>query len=132
MSFWYHVHGALTHFPIALAMASFAFDFAGVVGRNRSLRTVGFWTILLAAFSSLFTVASGLIVAREWSATSLLIHRNTSFVAAALMVVLALWRGLRRDEIAGRGFIAYLVVVALAAGAVGLTGYLGGNVVMGS
>jgi uncharacterized membrane protein len=132
VSIWYHLHGAFTHFPIALALVSFAFDLAGAVLRRPSFRTVGFWTLLVAAATAVAAVATGLIVSREWSAGSMLTHRNTAFVAGGLLVVLALWRGLKRDELTGWNFTAYLVAVAAAAAAVGFTGWLGGNVVMGS
>ena len=131
MSIWYHLHGALTHFPIALAITSFALDFAGAIFRKPSLRAAGLWTLVLAALASIPAVATGFFTANDYAtAKSLIIHRNTSIAASVLLVGLATWRGaLRRDDMSRRSFVAYLVGVLLAAGAVGLTGWLGSQVV---
>jgi len=130
LSIWYHLHGALTHFPIALAIISFVFDFAGAAFRKPSLRAAGFWTLVMAALAAVPAVATGFFTAHDYgTAKSLLIHRNTSVAAGVLLLGLALWRGLRRDDLSRASFIAYLVGVLLAAGAIGLTGWLGSRVV---
>ncbi len=133
MSIWYHLHGGLTHFPIALAIASFAFDFAAAAFRKPSLRAAGLWTLILAALAAVPAVATGFFTANADYAgmTNVNVHRNVSIGGSVLLVVLALWRGLRRDEMTRRGFIAYLVGVLLAAGAVGLTGWLGNRILTG-
>ncbi len=133
MSIWYHFHGAFTHFPIALAIASFAFDFAAAAFRKPSLRAAGLWTLLLAALAVVPAVATGFFTANVDYAgmTAVNIHRNVSIGGGALLLVLALWRGLRRDDMSRRAFIAYLVGVLMAAGAVGLTGWLGNRVLSG-
>lgn len=130
MNIWYHLHGAITHFPIAAALLSFAFDYGAVILKKPTFRTVGFWLLIVGAIASVFGVITGLITAREWSAPSMMQHRNTAYIAAGLLTILALWRGLKKDALKGTEFIAYLVAVAAAAAAVGLTGFLGGKVVM--
>jgi uncharacterized membrane protein len=130
LSIWYHLHGALTHFPIALAITSFVFDFCAAAFRKPSLRAAGFWCLLVAALACIPAVATGFFSANDYgTAKSLVIHRNTSIAAGVLLLVLAAWRGARRDDMSRSGFIAYLVGVLLAAGAIGLTGWLGSRVV---
>jgi len=133
LSIWYHLHGALTHFPIALAIASFTFDFAAAVFRKPSLRAAGLWTLLMAALAAVPAVATGFFTANTDypGAPGVVLHRNISIAGSVLLLLLALYRGLRRDDMSRRGFVAYLVGVLMAAGAVGLTGWLGNRVLTG-
>lgn len=133
MGIWYHLHGAITHFPIALAIVSFACDFLGAVSKKPSLRAAGFWTLLFAALASIPAIVTGLISANDYgTATSLYTHRNTSIAAGVLLLVLAGVRATRRDDLSRKSFVAYLVGVLFAAGAMGVTGWLGSLVVNGS
>ena len=137
MSIWYHLHGALTHFPIALGIISFFFDLAGAVTRRQSLRLAGFWTLLVAATASVAAGLTGCLVtnletASGWNKMpSFVLHRGLGIFVAVLLVTLALWRGAQRDKLSGRGFVGYLVGVAFAAAAVGLAGFLGNRVSTG-
>lgn len=134
MNIWYDVHGGLVHFPIAAAILSFAFDFGGIVLRKQSWRELGFWLLLVSAAAAVCAVTSGFIISQSWLASgtppSWPLHRNIGIVTAILLVVLALWRGLKRDKITGREFAGYMTAAAMAAAAVGFTGYLGGKVIM--
>jgi H+/gluconate symporter-like permease len=62
-SIWVKMHGGTTHFPIALVMASVAFDLAGVIApdhadrsRRAGFRAAGYYTLLLAALGSIGAV----------------------------------------------------------------------------
>ena len=70
-SLWIKMHGGMTHFPIALVMASIAFDLGGLVvsdnaekSRRAGLRAAGFYTLVLGALSSFGAVASGLVISQ--------------------------------------------------------------------
>lgn len=133
MSIWYHLHGGLTHFPIALAISSFVFDFLGAASAKSSLRAAGLWTIILAALASIPAVATGFFTAAYDypGGAGVVIHRNVSLVAGVLLVVLAAWRAIKRDDLSRRAWVAYLVGVLMAAGSVGLTGWLGNKALSG-
>jgi uncharacterized membrane protein len=134
MNIWYDVHGGLVHFPIAAAILSFVFDFGGMVFRRESWRAIGFWLLLVAATAAVCAVTSGFIISQSWLASgtppSWSMHRNVGIVTASLLTALALWRGLKRDNFNGREFAGYITAAAMAAAAVGFTGYLGGKVIM--
>ena len=60
---WDKLHGAMTHFPIALLMFSTACDFVSVAFKKlsfaRGLRLVSFYGLVLAALASLDAVVPG-------------------------------------------------------------------------
>ncbi len=58
-------HVVLIHFPIALFMASFAFDLLGLWRRDRTLATVAYYNLIAAAVAALPAVATGLL-AWQW------------------------------------------------------------------
>src|ERR1700710_802246 len=66
--FWADGHGAVTHFPIALALCSGIFDAAGLSSGDRplgrGLNITGYWTIVAAAVFSLPAVFSGLLITK--------------------------------------------------------------------
>ena len=141
---WQHLHGASAHFPIALIIVSFGFDFAAVVFKHPSWRTVAFWTLIVAAGISVASVLTGLAGQIGWFGIEPLLkvnpdssvlhtfgHRNVSLLGTAVMVGLTAWRVARRDAIHKGEFILYLLLLTLATGAIGYTGYLGAYIAKG-
>jgi uncharacterized membrane protein len=134
---WQHIHGASSHFPIAGMILSFLFDYGAIVFRRPNWRHVGFWTLVATAVISIPTVLSGLSAEygwfriEKWTADHLLIHRNIALAGAGVAIVLALWRAARRDQMKGGEWIAYLVLMTVATGLLGYTGYLGAYVARG-
>src|SRR5258708_38635609 len=61
---WDKLHGAMTHFPIALLLFSTACDFVSVAFKKltfaRGLRLVSFYGLAVAALGSLGAVVSGI------------------------------------------------------------------------
>ena len=65
---WDKLHGAMTHFPIALLLFSTACDFASVAFKKlafaRELRTVSLYALVFAALASLGALVSGIALAK--------------------------------------------------------------------
>jgi Predicted membrane protein (DUF2231) len=58
-------HPVIIHFPIALFIASLAFDFLAIWRRNPALATVAYYNLLAAAVMTPMAIASGL-TAWQW------------------------------------------------------------------
>ncbi len=129
---WGNLHGGSTHFPIALMIASFLFDALAYVGREpykRDLHVAGFYTLLLGAAATLVATLSGLAVS-AWvffGNGTLAKHHDFVWPAFGLMVGLAVWRLVVRDEATRPAFGVYLVVAAATAGLMAAAGYFGGE-----
>jgi uncharacterized membrane protein len=134
---WQHIHGAAAHFPIVGMILSFLFDMGAIVFKRPNWRHVGFWTLIAAAVVSLPTVLSGLSAeygwfgVEKWQADHLILHRNLALAGSGAAIVLALWRSARKDALKGAEWIAYLVLLTIATGLIGFTGFYGAYVARG-
>lgn len=136
-TFWADFHGGVTHFPIALLITSFLFDFIAYILNkdpvSRDLHVASFYAILLGALASIAAVGSGLIVA-GWvvlGSGDLLKHHGFIWPAFALIIGLATWRLVVREKASRGAFGIYLVVSLIAAIAISIGGYWGGQIVLG-
>jgi uncharacterized membrane protein len=135
-TFWAKAHGATTHFPLALALCSVAFDATGFalarqpVGRD--LRAAGFWTMILAALGTVPAVLSGLLMTKGSLLGHDLLRLHHLFVwpAFALLVALGIWRAIQGREVVGRAFAGYLVLAVTAAALVSTAAYWGGEMMI--
>jgi uncharacterized membrane protein len=123
-------HVVLIHFPIALFLASVAFDFAAQWRRSAVFAAVAYYNLTVAAFSSVPVVATGLM-AWHWQLEgqklkgTLLLHLLLGLASTAL-IWLVWWihfRGRKPERTLSR---YRLPLEALAAGVVALTAHLGG------
>lgn len=123
-------HVVLIHFPIALFMASVAFDFAAQWKRSATLAAAAYFNLTIAAFACLPVVASGL-AAWQWQLEgqrlrgTLLLHLVLGVVSSAL-IVLTWWlhfRGRKPDRVLPK---SRLYLEAAAVLVVALTAHLGG------
>ena len=123
-------HVVLIHFPIALFLASVAFDFAAQWRRSAAFAAVAYYSLTVAAFSSVPVVATGLM-AWHWQLEgqklkgTLLLHLLLGLASTAL-IWLVWWihfRGRKPERTLSR---YRLPLEALAAGVVALTAHLGG------
>jgi len=136
-SIWSKLHGAATHFPIALMLVSAFCDALVLVTRDeewrRSLRSASGLTIVLGALGSYAAVFSGLVLAR-WQVGghgALLRHHQFVWPAFALMTGLATWRILTRSSAERAPAPIYLVLMFLAAVLMSGAGYWGGELLNG-
>lgn len=131
--FWANIHGGSTHFPIALIIASALFDIAGYAlnrePHSRDLHIAAFYALLLGAAASFVAVLSGLIISGWHFAGEGLLAKHHLYVwpAFGLIVGLAVWRLVARQQASRHAYGAYLVVSLAGAALMALAGYWGGE-----
>jgi uncharacterized membrane protein len=135
---WDKVHGATTHFPIALVLCSGVLDAVGflLAGRPsvRGLHGAGYWTMLLGAAGTVPAVFSGLLLTkgRLLGHGALRMHHMFVWPAFALIVALATWRLLVGRRPTRLAFAVYLLGVGGAAALTLAAGYWGGELMLAS
>ena len=133
---WDKLHGAMTHFPIALLLFSTACDFVSVTFRKlsfaRELRVVSFYGLAAAALASLGAVVSGIALTKGdlWGRGYFAWHHRFVWPAFGLLMALAVWRLVVRDAMSWAGLILYLVLMLLASGLIAAAGYFGGEILL--
>ena len=132
-SVWAKLHGASTHFPIALMLVSALCDGVGFfskdAGLRRSYRFAGTVTLLLGALGSYAAVLTGLVMTKGqiWGHATLLHHHQFVWPTFALMTGLATWRIVVRADPSRKSTAIYLVLMILCAVLVSGAGYWGGE-----
>ena len=136
---WPELHGALTHFPIALLITAVVFDIAAVALRQPSARLASFWLLVGAVATAIPALFTGWMTGSQVFAgvphlpAVFVWHRAAAFTTSGLALILLLLRLRTRDYVKGGPLLVASVLLALAAaGAVGYTGFLGGSMVFGS
>jgi len=137
---WPKLHGASTHFPMALTMAAALFDGLGFVWpksspRKAQFHAAGYYTIILGALGTFPAVLSGLFMTRGQllGHDALRFHHLFVWPAFAGLVGLGVWRALANDKASSpRGFAVYLVVLFLTAALMAGAGYWGGELILNS
>jgi uncharacterized membrane protein len=134
---WEQLHGAMTHFPIALLLFSALCDFASVLfGRfafATGLRRVSLFGLAVSAAASVVAVVSGIALTKGnmWGSGELGWHHRFIWPAFGLLILLAVWRLIVRDQMSRTGFFLYLFLMFLTSGLVAAAGYFGGELVLG-
>jgi uncharacterized membrane protein len=135
-TFWARAHGAATHFPLALALSSIAFDAAGFALARKpignDLRAAGYWTMIFGALGTVPAVLSGLLMTKGTVAghDALRLHHLFVWPAFALLVALGTWRLIQGRRASTRALAAYLAPAALAAGLMTVAAYWGGEMMI--
>jgi uncharacterized membrane protein len=133
---WDKLHGAMTHFPIALLLFSTACDFVSFTFKKlpfaRGLRLVSFYGLAVAALTSLGAVVSGIALTKGdlWGRGDLGWHHRFVWPAFGLLVGLAVWRLVVRDAMSRTGLCLYLILMLVASGFVAAAGYFGGEILL--
>ena len=133
---WDKLHGATTHFPIALLLFSTLCEFVSVTFKKlpfaRGLRLVSFYGLAVAALGSLGAVVSGIALAKGdlWGRGYLGWHHRFVWPAFGLLVALAVWRLVVGCEMSRVGTRVYLILMLLASGFVAAAGYFGGEILL--
>ncbi len=137
-SIWSKLHGASTHFPIALVLASTLCDGLALLGRDaevsRSYRFAGTVMIVLGALGSYGAVFTGLIMTKGqiWGNDTLLHHHQFVWPAFALITGLATWRVVSRAEYSRKATLIQLALMLLTSAVVSGAGYWGGELLTGN
>lgn len=128
--FWRHLHGASTHFPIALTCAALLVEGAGLLPRGVAVgevRRQSLWLLGLAAAGALAAVVSGLVRTKGMLAGSgaTWSHQAVVWPGFALLLVLAVWRWRAGPEPGRRALGAFVACLALNAALFGAAGFFG-------
>lgn len=135
---WPEMHGALTHFPVAMLIAAAVFELVAHVRKNSTAHVASLWLLTTAVVMAVPTLFTGWMTGNKLFGGSpsppviLVQHRLMAFVTSGLALLLLLWRLRTRDQLAGRALAASVALLLVSAGTVGITGYLGGKMVFGS
>ena len=126
-----HLHGALNHFPIALLFVSAGLDFAA--GKRPSLRSSAWLLLVLGTLGAVAATVSGLLAHLAYEddpylLSAMEVHQYLAFATTALFAALTAWRwrSLSRGSDVG-GNSVYMALILLGVVILGLTGFLGGN-----
>lgn len=126
-----HVHGATTHFPIALLFVSAGLDV--FARRWPGLRSAAWLLLALGAAGTVLGTLTGLAAHFAYENVERLHdpierHQNLGFATTAIFVGLAAWRwrSLRLGKDVG-GTRLYLILMLSGLAVLGLTGFLGGS-----
>ena len=135
--FWVDMHGGSTHFPVALVIASMFFDLIGYVlnrePHSRDLHVAAFYALMLAALVTFGAVLSGLMISGWQVHGAGLLAKHHLFVwpAFGLIVALAIWRLIVRQQASRPAYAGYLVASVVTAVVVAASGYWGGEMLLG-
>ena len=129
-----HIHGAITHFPIALLFVSVGMDY---FASKRPGLCSGAWLLLiLGTLGTVAATITGLVAHLAYEDDSFLLsaidrHQYLGFATTALFAGLTAWRwrSMRRGGDAG-GTRAYLAVAFVGLLVLGITGFLGGSLLL--
>ena len=126
-----HFHGALNHFPIALLFVSAGLDF--VAGKRPSLRSSAWLLLALGTLGAIAATVSGLLAHLAYEddpylLSAMEVHQYLAFATTALFAALTAWRwrSLKSGSDIG-GKPVYLALILLGVVILGVTGFLGGN-----
>jgi len=124
-------HIVLIHFPIALFIASVAFDFAAHWTKKAALAATAYYNLLLAAIFSIPVVATG-ILAWRWQLEGqrlhgLLLTHLVMGIASSALIWIVFWIHFRSRRSPEQSLSLYrLPVELLAVLTIALTAHLGG------
>jgi mono/diheme cytochrome c family protein len=122
------IHGAATHFPVALLMASLACDGgASLFPGLRGLRSAAYWTLIGALLGTIPAIVSGVVMSRGdlLGHDILRLHHVFVWPASALLVALTIWRLTMR-----RGSLVYLGAALVTTSVMMGAAYWGGELML--
>jgi uncharacterized membrane protein len=131
------LHGAVTHFPVAMLIAAVAFEIGAPLFRKPEWRVVSFWLLVTAVAGAIPALATGWITGQQLYGRAtdppeiFTRHRLAAFITSGLAVSLLAWRVAKRDRLQGPAYWGTIVLLLVASAAVSYTGFLGGQMVMG-
>lgn len=126
-----HIHGVMTHFPIALLFVSAGLDF--FAAKRLGLRSTAWLLLVLGTVGAVGATITGLVAHLAYEDVSYLLsaidqHQYLAFAATAVFAGLTVWRwrSLRLGADVG-GTRLYMALILLGLAVLAVTGFLGGN-----
>lgn len=130
-----NIHPVLVHFAYALSLSALGVYLIGRLlpagPRRDSTQPAGDWMLAMGAFAIVATIAAGFYayytVAHDTpSHEAMTTHRNWAVPSGTAIIILAIWRFVKRGRAPSRVFLGLLTVAALS---LSVTAWWGGNVV---
>ncbi len=126
-------HPIFVHFTVALLSISALFYLAGLMLRKPHFLVVARWNLWIGAVITIGTVLAGFYayntVAHDGpSHAAMTDHKNWALITASAFGVLSLW-SLAKHRGAKSVSLGFVVLILLASGLLGVTGFKGGEVV---
>jgi uncharacterized membrane protein/cytochrome c2 len=137
---WVEIHAGINHLPFAFLLVIPIFEIGAIFFHKEEWRIVSFW-LLVAAVVALFpTLITGWITGDALKITGgaarppelFIWHRLLAFITAGLALILLIWRISAHDQLRGKKYAASFALSVIIAAAVGVTGFMGGRMVLGS
>lgn len=134
---WPELHGAVTHFPVAMLLSAVLFDAGALVLRKREWETVAFWMLAVGVAAAAVAIPSGLMTASMIFGASpalprvFLFHRAAALCGATGAICNLTFRIGRHDDrtTSTRGII--IALSGFTALCIAIAGYLGGAMALG-
>lgn len=128
------VHPILVHFTIALFLLAVALDLIAWLTRFKTLHSVAFVNLAVAAVVTLATMAAGMaaemhVLVSEADHELLHRHKRFAFAVVACILVLGIWRSLLRGRFPTRAAPLYMLLAVTGAGLTVTAAYWGGELV---
>lgn len=135
---WVKLHGAITHFPIALLLLAMAIELGALCLRNapekqRSWRQVALMLLGVAFVTSLPALLTGYLAGQTFARypAEFQNHWIAAVIATVATGLVFLGRLATRDQLTALPRVFTIGLTVLGAAAVGWTGHLGGEMVFG-
>lgn len=128
-----NLHPIFVHFTVALLSISALFFFAGLILKNTTFLIVARWNLWVGGTITILTIlagfyAYGTVAHDELSHAAMTDHKNWALVTAFMFAVLTGW-SLAKHRGAKTVSSGFVVLILLASGLLGVTGFKGGEVV---
>ena len=128
-----NIHPVFVHFPLALLAAGILFDVLGYVLKKPSLSNAGWWCFALGVIAAIITVLTGLQAEETVSLSQeahevLESHEHFQIYSTVVLTGLLIWRSIKRGVLPNPS-VVYLVITAIAVGAILYGSHYGGQLV---
>jgi uncharacterized membrane protein len=135
-----HLHVAIVHFPIALALAAAAADLLGWITKRPLFKSAGLYCLMAAIIATPAVLLTGSLLADEvftpTTAPSILDrvenHEHAAWAAFGIMVAAAVIRWMWAKNPGTWQPVLYGLTMAALVLCIAITGALGGELVYGS
>jgi uncharacterized membrane protein len=128
-----NIHPVFVHFPLALLSAGILFDVLGYALKKPSLSNAGWWCFALGVIAAIVTVFTGMQAEKTVSLSQgahevLEQHEHFQIYSTVVLTGLLIWRSIKRGALPNPA-VVYLIVTAIAVGAILFGSHYGGQMV---
>src|SRR5205085_11428402 len=105
---WPEMHGAVTHFPVALLITAFIYEAGALVLHRPAWRAASLWMLVAAVVTAVPSLVVGWMTGNQLFSgvgqppAVFVWHRAAAFTTSGVALLLLLWRAIARDQL-GRG-----------------------------